>query len=149
MSKIYSTLYKSTVRAVNDLIKDIRATVGDQSIRYWSWENRVDEDKMPREPLIGINGFTFDENGGLWLVRFGITISSVDDANLMLEAEMIDLIHERFGQGKKFDQLDPESGEVDNELVVTSFEVLPMGQTQIRNYRSIGIEVKRTGTDAD
>lgn len=147
MSKIYSTLYKSTVRAVHDLIKEIRATTGDESIRYWSWENRTDEDKMPREPLIGINGFTWDENQGLWLVRFGLTISSVDDANLIFEAEMIDIIHERLGQGQTFAMRDPTSGTIINELVVTSFEVMPMGQTQLRNYRSIGIEVKRTGTD--
>lgn len=147
MSKLYSTLFKSTQRAVNDLVKDIRATMNDQSIRYWSWESRTDEDKMPREPLIGINGFTWDENGGLWLVRFGITISTIDDANLAIEADMIDKVHEHFGMGKTIAMRDPATGAVINELVVTSFEVMPMGQTQIRNYRSIGIEVKRTGTD--
>ena len=147
MSKTYSTLYKSAVRAVNDLIKDIRTTTGDQSVRYWSWENRTDEDKMPREPLIGINGFAWDENSGLWLVRFGITISTVDDANLLDEADMIDMIHERFGQGKTFLMRDPTSGTPINELVVTAFEVMPMGQTQLRNYRSVHLEVKRTGTD--
>lgn len=147
MSKIYSTLYKSSVRAVNDLIKDIRATTPDQTIRYWAWEDRGDEDQLPRVTLMGINGFTFDENLGLWLVRFGITLSTIDDANLLEEADVIDMIHERFGQGQKFLMRDPTSGTPINELVVTSFEVLPMGQTQLRNYRSIGIEVKRTGTD--
>lgn len=147
MSKIYSTLFKSTQRAINDLIKDIRATTGDQGVRYWSWESRSDEDKLPREPLIGLNGFTWDENSGLWLVRFGITISTVDDANLGFEADVIDLVHTHFGQKQKFLMRDPTSGTVINELVVTEFEVMPMTQTQLRNYRTIAIEVKRTGSD--
>lgn len=147
MSKIYSTLFKSTQRAVNDLIKEIRATTGDQGVRYWSWESRADEDKMPREPLIGVNGFAWDENQGLWLLRFGITLSTVDDANLAFEADVIDMVHERFGEDQKFAMRDPTSGTIINELVVTKFEVMPMGQTQLRNYRTIGIEAKRTGSD--
>lgn len=108
-------------------------TLGDPSVRYWSWEDRMDEDKMPREPLVGINGFTFDENSGMWLVRFGITISTVDDANLMVEAEVIDLAHERFGVKTKFFMRHPDTGEILNELVVTSFKVMPMRQIQMRN----------------
>lgn len=145
MEKPYSTIYKSVVRAVNDLIKEIKSTTG-QDFRYWDWESRLDEDKMPRECLIGVNGFSFDENLGLWLVRFGITISTVDDANLLLEAEIIDVIHERFGEKQKIALRDPENAEVINELASVAFEVLPMGQTQMRNYRSVGIEVLRTGT---
>lgn len=147
MRKLYSTLYKSVVRATTDLIKDIQATTGDQGLRYWSWESRMDEDKMPREPLLGVNGFSFDENQGLWLIRFGLTISTVDDANLLEEADILDMIHERFGEGKKILLRNPEDGSVMNELVCVAFEVLPMGQTQVRNYRSVGIEVLRTGTD--
>jgi hypothetical protein len=145
--KLYSTIYKSVVRAANDLIKDIQATTGDQQIRYWSWENRVDEDKMPRVPLLGVNGFSFDENRGLWLIRFGITISTIDDANLLEEADLIDIVHNHFGEDKKIALRDPESGEITNELISVHFEVLPMGQTQVRNYRALGIELRRTGTD--
>ena len=59
MSKLYSTLYKSVVRAVNDLVKDLQATAPD--LQYHSWESRDDEDQLPRVPLIGVNGFNFHE----------------------------------------------------------------------------------------
>jgi hypothetical protein len=104
----------------------------------------MDEDQMPRVPLMGVNGFSLDENLGMWLIRFGITLSTIDDANLLDEADMIDAIHDAFGEKKKIDLLDPVTGEKTSELVVTAFEVLPMGQTQMRNYRSIGLEAKRT-----
>lgn len=145
-SKVYSTLYKSVVRSIGDLIKDIVDAGGEKGLRYWSWENRIDEDQMPRVPLVGLNGFSWDENGGQWIVRFGITISTVDDANLLEEADMIDTIHQRFGEGKKISLRNPDSGEIENELKCVHFEVLPMGQTQVRNYRSVGIEILRTGT---
>jgi hypothetical protein len=144
MQKLYSTIYKSVVRAANDLVKEIAATAGNETLEYWTWENRMDEDQMPRVPLMGVNGFSLDENLGMWLIRFGITLSTIDDANLLDEADMIDAIHDAFGEKKKIDLLDPVTGEKTSELVVTAFEVLPMGQTQMRNYRSIGLEAKRT-----
>lgn len=146
MRKLYSTLYKSVLRATNDMIKDIQSTTGDQTITYWSWENRADEDQMPRDPLIGLNGFQFEENGGLWIIRFGVTLSTVDDANLLLEADMIDVVHEWFGEKKTIKLRDPENGDYINDLVSVDFEVSPMGQTQLRNYRTISVEVRRTGT---
>lgn len=146
MQKLYSTLYKSCVRAVDDLVKDIRITMPDQdTLEYWTWEARLDEDQLPRVPLLGVNGFAFDENNGLWRVHCGLTISTVDDANLLIEADMIDMIHDRFGEGQKITLLDPDDASTINELLVAHFEVLPMGQTQMRNYRSIGLELLRTG----
>lgn len=146
-SKLYSTVYKSVVRATNDMVKEISATTGDQSARYWSWEARVDEEQLPRATLIGVNGFTLDENFGLWIIRFGITLSTVDDANLLHEADIIDIIHDWYGVRKKIDLRDPETGDPINELVSFDFQVLAMTQTQMRNYRSIGLELRRTGTD--
>lgn len=147
MQKFYSTVYKSVVRAANDLVKDIKATMPDQdALRYWSWESRMDEDKMPNVPLIGINGFSLEENAGLWVIRFGLTISTVDDANLLVEADMLDIIHQHFGEKKKIFLRDPDEGAAINELVSVDFHIMPMGQTQVRNYRSVGIEFKRTGT---
>lgn len=146
MAKLYSTVYKSVVRAVNDLVKDIQSTMPDQNARYWSWEDRMDEDQMPRVMLVGVNGFSFDENLGLWLIRFGLTISTVDDANLLQEADVIDMTHERFGEKQTIFLRDPETGDVESELVSVHWEVLPMGQTQVRNYRTIGVELRRTGT---
>ena len=147
MEKLYSTLYKSVLRSVNDLVKDIQSTTPSQAdIQVWSWENRVDEDKMPRVPLIGLNGLHLHENGGLLIISFGITLSTVDDANLHDEADVIDVIHKHFGEHKKVLLRDPDTGDVFNELVSVDCEVMPMGQTQMRNYRPIGIEVRRTGT---
>lgn len=102
---------------------------------------------MPRQPLLGVNGFSFDENNGMWLIRSGLTLSTVDDANLFIEADMLDMIHERFGERKKIFLRNPDSGDVINELMTAHFEIMPMGQTTARNYRSVGIELLRTGTD--
>lgn len=146
MQKLYSTVYKSVLRAVNDLVKDIQTTMPDLPCRYWAWEDRMDEDQMPRELLVGINGFHLHENNGLWIVSFGLTISTVDDANLLVEADIIDMVWDRFGEKKKISLLDPVDASVTNELVSVDWEVMPMGQTQVRNYRPIGIELRRTGT---
>lgn len=148
MSKLYSTIKQSVVRAIVEMIEEIEATAPTLNPKYQSWENRLDEDKLPRQLLIGLNGYSWEENGGLWTIRFGITISTVDDANLINEDEVIDIIHEHFGEKKKVAlvALVDEVVEEFNELVSVDFQVLPMTPTQMRNYRTIGIELKRTGT---
>jgi len=146
MSKLYSTIYKSVVRAVGDMIEEIRITTGDQDIQYWGFESRADENKWPAETLIGVDGFSFNENQGLWEIRFGLTISTYEDANLLREADVIDIVHSTLGEGQKILLRDPDSGDTLSELCTSAFHVMPMGQTQLRNYRTIGVELYRTGT---
>lgn len=146
MSRTISSIYKSLLRAVNDLVVELQQETGDMGIRYWAWEGRMDEDKMPTETLVGLDGYNFDENKGLWIIRAAITISSYNDANLHQESEMLDLIHEKFGYHKKVDLRLPDSGEVFSQLFVTEFQVMPMGQSEMRNYRTCAFELLRTDT---
>lgn len=147
MAKVLSTIYKSTLRAINELVKDVRDTTGDHDIRYWAWEARADEDKLPHVTLIGLEGYHFQENAGLWVLRFGVTISTYNDANLLNEAEILDVVHEHFGFQKKMPIRNPDTGEIENELYCSDFEVSPMGQSELRNYRTISVEFLRTAND--
>ncbi|MET0377068.1 MAG: hypothetical protein ABW128_22775, partial [Rhizorhabdus sp.] len=72
-------------------------------------------------------------------------LSRFRDANLHDEMEMVSYLHQRIGDGCKVPLLN-ELAEIESELVVTAFELLPMSQSTQRNYRTIGIELKRTGT---
>lgn len=140
-------LYKSAVRKVVDLIDELQTTTGNPEIAYHDWESRADENKLPKVTLLGIDGFTFEENRGLWVVRFGIGLSSWQDTNLLNEMEMLGVIHAMTGEGTKFAYLDPETGEELSELVVAAWNLSPMAQTQLRNYRTISIELLRTAGD--
>lgn len=147
MQNPYSLTYRSTVRAVSDLVKDVKNTLANQSeAKYRDWENRGDEDQLDRVTLIGVNGFTFDENEGQWIIRFGVTLSTVDDENLMDEADIIDIAHKHFGFQKKV-ALRDETGAQISELLSVNFQVQPMEQTQMRNYRTIGVELLKTRND--
>lgn len=143
-----STIYKSLLRAVSDLIQDINNTTG-EGVQYWPWESRADENEMPRTDLLGIDGYSFDENGGLWVVSAGITLSSYEDVNLHKEAEMLDMIFETFGEGKKFFLRRSDDGQVFDEMVISAFRLMPMGQSEFRNYRTVGIEFRRTSNAID
>lgn len=142
-SRTISTIYKSLVRAVNDLVEEISTRTG-ENCRYWAFETRMDEDKLPTQTLIGVDGFTFNENKGLWVIRAGVSISSYNDRNGHEEAEMLDIIHELLGHHKKISLRDPDTGNIFSELVVVEFEVMPMSQSEMRNYRTVGIELLRT-----
>ena len=62
LGSMISGLYKSIVRSTSDLIEEIKTTTGNQEIEYHAWESRADEDKLPTKTLIGIDGFSFEEN---------------------------------------------------------------------------------------
>lgn len=137
-----SRIMKSLIRHITDM-----ADGSLHPMTYHAWEARGEEDKLPKSTLIGLDGFNFDENTGLWVVRCAITISTYQDVNLFTEMDLLDLIFEWFSEGKRVPLRDLDSGEEDNQLVVTRFEIAPMAQTQIRNYRTVSIELKRTAND--
>lgn len=143
---VIEPVYKSIIRSVVDAIEEIN-TFGlvEPDVEYHNWEERNNEENLPATTLIGTDGFSFDENDGLWLVRYALAISSYKDANLLNEIKIIDYLQQRFGKGNKVKLLEMTDGEEVNELVVSDFKVLPMGQSEMRNYRTIGIELARTG----
>lgn len=144
MSRTISTIYKSLLRSVNELIKEVNNTTSVNDVEYHAWETRLDENKLPTTTLLGLDGYNFNENQGLWLVRFAITLSSYNDANLMNEAEILDVIHSMYGFEKKISIRDPDTGAIFTEMYVSDFEVMPMAQSELRNYRTIGFEILRT-----
>ena len=140
-------VYKSTIRAISDLIEDVNAQgLYPTALQYHNWEERTPEVQLPQTTLRGLDGFAFDENGGFWLIRFALALSSYRDANLLTEVDLVGLIHDRFGEGEKVDLLSLSDGEVASQLVVSAFKSMPMGQSEQRNYRTINIELLRTGT---
>lgn len=129
------------------MISEINALGTFRNVQWHNWESRSEENELPNDTLIGLDGFSFDENQGLWIIRVALAISAYNDINLLEEIELIDHIHQRFAEGEKISLLDMNDGGEINELIVTNFVMLPMAQSEIRNYRTIGLEIKRTGTD--
>lgn len=138
-----SAIYKSLVRHVLDTVEDVRDQ-GIAELEYWAWDSRGDENEPEAKDLIGIAGWTFTENGGLWVIHAGITISTINDENLFREAEIIDAIHNRFGEECLIPMRDPQTGQEYTQLVVKGFEMLPSGNSSKRNYRPIGLQLRRT-----
>jgi len=146
MTSPVPAIYKSIVRATSDLIQDANASGLYGQIGYHNWEERGAEIDLPSSTLIGVEGFSFDENRGLWVIRYVLGLSSYHDTNLLNEIDLIGQIHERFGEDKKVDLLQLSDGAVASELVVSKFHVFPMSQSELRNYRTFGVELLRTGT---
>lgn len=128
------------------MIKDLNETSLYGVIQYHNWEERGPEKDLPESTLIGLEGFSFDENEGRWLIRYALGVSSYMDANLLREIELLGAVHERLRQGNKINLLELSNGQVAGELVISDFRLMPMSQSELRNYRVIGMELLRTGT---
>lgn len=142
-----STIGKSLIRHANDLVDEINATnLNQSSVQYWSWETRSEEDKLPKTTLFGLDDFSFMDNTGLWHITCGFGLSSYQDPNLHNELEMLDIIYDKCSQGKKITLLDPLFGDELDQLVVVEFEITPMVQSQLRNYRTVNLALRRTSS---
>lgn len=115
------------------------------NIEWHNFESRNDENKLPDHTLIGLDGFSFDENQGLWIIRVALAVSSHRDLNLLEEIELVDKMHTYFHEGAKVPLLNMSDASEEDQMVVTNFVMLPMAQSELRNYRTIGLEIKRTG----
>ncbi len=145
MTSIVAPIYKSIVRHISDLIEEINSTPGLPAVLYQDWESRADEAKLPRQTLLGLDGFAFEENRGRWLISCGLGLSSYRDSNLLHEIELIDFIQQRMGENSKIPLREMILGEEVSELIITTWNLLPMAQSELRNYRTMGMEIRRTG----
>lgn len=142
-----SPIYKSLIRYITNLIEEANSTTPHE-LHYWSWEARAEIDKLDKANLMGLEGFNFDENAGLWITRFGVGLSTYEDVNLLNEIEILDLLYEKFHYGVRVPILDTRTGEEIDVMKIVAFEVSPMQQTQTRNFRTISCEMLRTSNDA-
>ncbi len=144
---VIAPIYKSIVRWIGDTVEELSETGGFPPMQYQDWESRGDENKLPEITLVGMDGFSFEENDGLWVIRFALAVSSYRDAGLLNEIELVSELHRRMGQGSKIPLREMDFGEQINELLIADWRLAPMSQSNLRNYRTIGIEALRTGTD--
>lgn len=138
-------IHKSLIRHTQELVSYIGATTGNHDIQYQAWDSRYEEDQLPKATLLGVEGFTFEENGGLWRVRYGLTLSTYQDRNQLEEIEIVGMIHEHTCVETKIPILDEATGEEFSQMHVSHWEIAPGVGTVMRNYRSIGIELLRAG----
>jgi hypothetical protein len=143
MSFKISNVYKSLVRHMVDTVD--AAQLVSPGLTYHSWDARNEEAELPNNDLLGLSGWTFKEDRGLWLVHCGITLSTVNDENLLREVEIVDVIHDLWGEQKIIPLRDDQGNEY-SQLVVEDFDLLPAGQSEKRNYRPLGLELLRSGS---
>lgn len=140
-----SNIGKSLMRQIMDTIDQIKADGYSEDLTYYAWDSRGEEAELVEADLIGLAGWTFKENRGLWEVHAGITISTVNDENLFREMAIVDAIHDMFGEECVVPMRD-EAGDEYTQLTVAEFEMLPAGNSEKRNFRPIGLQLKRTSS---
>ncbi len=138
------SMYKSLVRHVQATIAEITSRGYSSNLKYYSWDARGEEQELPNTDLIGLAGWAFRENGGLWEVRVGLTLSTINDQHLFREIKMVDVIHEMWGEMVQVPMVDKDTGDEFTVMVVSDFDMMPAGNSEKRNFRPIGIELRRT-----
>lgn len=146
MNYTLTSVYKSLIAEIQDIIRDVKARGISETLDYHAWDSRGDITELPDVDLIGLVDWTYAENGGLSTVATGIMLSTRNDQNLFKEVAILDVIREhcttepgKFKSWKIYD----DSGEHYTWFQVSDFEVLPSGRSEVRNTRHIGIELMK------
>lgn len=137
-------LYKSLLRHVHDIMDEAKALGLSSTLDYYAWDSRGDVSETENRDLIGLAGWSFKENGGRWLVHAGVVLSTYNDENLFREIAILNFIHDKLGEQSKIPMRDKETGDKVDELYVAEFEIMPAGQSELRNYRTVALELLRT-----
>jgi hypothetical protein len=141
------SLYKSLIRHVQNTIKVVKAQNISTTLEYYAWDSRGEVQEATTGDLIGLAGWSFKENGGLWEVRAGLTLSTYNDVNLFREVKILNIIHDMWGESSQVAMVDKTTGVEFTQLVVVDFDMLPGGgSAEQRNYRPIGIDLLRTSS---
>lgn len=143
MSFRISNIYKSLVRQIIDSVEIMKRNGVVPEIEYFDWDAGGNESEMPKVDVVGLADWTFAENGGLWLIHAGITVSTVNDDNRFREMAIIDALHDIWGEQCVIPLRD-DNGIEHSQLVVKEFEMLTAGASSKRNYRPIGLVLART-----
>ena len=141
-----SSLYKSLIVHTQKLIDQALAEGRSDDLQYYAWDSRGELAELPDTDLIGLSNWTFRENGGLWEIRAGITLSTYNDVNLFRQMDLMDLLHDYFGESIQVPLVNKDTGEQFSNLVVSDFDMLPSGQSERRNYLPVGVELLRTSS---
>lgn len=141
-----TSIYKSLIAKVQEIIQDVQAAGISQNIQYHAFDSRGDITELPDTDLIGLVDWTYAENGGLSTVTSGLLLSTRDDQNLFKEVAILDIIRKhcvdkpgKFNTWRIYD----DNGEVYTVFQVSDFEVLPSGRSEVRNTRHVGIELMK------
>jgi len=143
MSFDLESLYKSLVKKAQQTIVEIKNAGHSTDLQYYSWDSRGEKQELPTTDLLGLAGWAFRENGGLWEVRAGLTLSTINDQHLFREIKMVDVIHNHWGEGKLIPMFNKNNQEF-TVMMVSDFDMMPAGNSEKRNYRPIGVELLRT-----
>ena len=145
------TVYANLVGVVTNIAEQARDQGISPNISYMSWDARQEVNELPNSDLIGVADWTYDEGDDhLPEIEFAIILSVVHDANLFREVELLDLIRQKCvddsGRVPKYRvwTIYDDSNEPFAQVQVTSFSVLPSGESEARTVRKIGISVKRS-----
>src|ERR1700741_4665668 len=94
-------LTRCLLRFTNDLVDMLNTTIPDLGVQYWAWENRTEETQLPRNPLLGLAEFNFDDNSKIWVAHFSLVYSSYRDSNLLTESFVLDVLYDNLARLKK------------------------------------------------
>lgn len=142
------SIYISLIAQVQEMISEIISGRISGDLNYHSWDSLGDITELPENDLMGLVDWTYAENAGLSTVDFGILISTLNDENLFKMVDILDIIRNRCvdSENHKYKtwRILDENGEEYTQFVVTDFEVMPAGKSELRNTRTVGISLMKT-----
>jgi hypothetical protein len=141
-------VYATLVNKVQEVVQKCNESGITTDLSYMSWDARQEVNELPNQDLIGVADWTFSENEDhLPDIEFAIIVSVVRDANLFREVEILNEIRKVCVHPLKPEYLVWTVTDADNnpfsQLQVTSFDILPAGESEARTVRQVGISLKR------
>lgn len=144
------SLYKSLLRRIEEIRAQIISSGISTNMKYYAWDSRGEDTELGNTDLIGLVGWSYEENEGLPVIQAGVLVSMIVDQNQFREVRVMDVIRNSFvgssGDFKTIGLFDNTATEY-GQLQVSNFEIMPAGRSEIRSTRNVAIEFLRATGD--
>lgn len=141
---VYAALINKTQEIIDSVVEKGIST----NLSYMAWDSRGDVTELPNQDLLGVADWTYTENDDhLPDIEFALLLSVVHDANLFREVEILEeirkaCVHDIRPEYKVWTVKDSDNDPF-AQLQVTSFSIMPSGESEARTTRLVGISLKR------
>ena len=115
---MYETTRKSLIRFVTDQIAAIQTAGISPSLSYVDFDAHGDLTTLPPNDVVGLHAFTIHDEDQLQHTIFGITVSTYNDPNLLIQNKVINWFYNKLRVRNHIPLLDPSSGSAIGEIIM-------------------------------
>lgn len=143
MAYRHKDIIASIYKFCSDFIEECRLLELSDNMTFFNYDAHAEETDIPNNDLFGSANITYNTDGDMLDLNFGLGVSTMDDPNHFRLHDIIDLLMQKVDPNEGVVPLiDSTTGEeIMLMKVAGQVTLLPVGRTEIRDLQMVAIQL--------